>query len=709
GLEQLLYALRRQLHPSLVLGIDPLRLDANTITSDVASFDEACERGELSAAVALYRGPFLDGFYIGDSAEFERWTDTERARLAERYVGALEHLGRQASADGDTRAAIETWRRLVAVDPMSSRATLGLMTALAEAGEAAEAIRQGRAYEALVRGEGAKPTAAIEEQLRRLLAEPRESAGPMPPAAGHAPSTPARAVPVVIARPATRLSRRALAVTAAGLTMLSVALGQRVLSHRPSSRRAAPVGVRSIAVLPLRNLSGDSAQEYFADGITDALITDLGKIAGLRVISRTSSMHYKGTHETLPAIARQLDVDAIVEGSVLRAGSRVRVTAQLVEASSDRHLWAETYERDLRDVLELEDAVARAITNEVQVRVASVSHGSLASGRVRPVDPEAYDSYLRGRSEWNSWTEQSVTSSIVHFERAIQLDSQYAPAWAGLSDAYMGLGGAGVLPTQVAWPKAKAAALRAIQLDDSLSEAHASLAMALAHVDWSWSAAETEFRRAIALDPNNAHAHQMYGEVLEAAGQFDAAIAERRRALLLDPLSPNKQNTLAASLYRAGRYDEALQYFLSVPDPDFISENRHRRIAAIYERRGRLADAMAEWLTALRLSGKQQAVASVEHAYQSSGYAAARRVFLQRDLQEVLRRAQKGYPRPRSLDVAADYALLGDRDRAMAWIDKAAREREWPVMFLSVDDRFEALRSDPRFREVERRIGLIGA
>ena len=701
GLEQLLYALRRQLHPSLFLGVDPLRLNPDAITSDVATFDEACERGDLSAAIPFYRGPFLDGFYIGDAADFERWVEAERARLAERYAGALAQLGQQASAEGDTSAAVDAWRKLVALDPMSSRSTLGLMTALVNAGEPAEAIRQGRAYEVLVRGEGAEPAPAIVALTRRLASEAPASAPPVRPQRDPAN---ARAEPAVRAR-ATRSSRRAISAAAA-LTILSLALGRIGLHHEAPTSRAAPARIQSIAVLPLGNLSGDSAQDYFADGMTDALITDLGKIAGLRVTSRTSSMHYKGTRESLPAIGRQLNVDAIVEGAVQRAGERVRVTAQLILVSSDQHIWAETYERDVRDVLDLEDAIARAITNEVQMRVSSSPHGPVASGRARAVDPDAYDLYLRGRAGWDSWTEHAVKSSIEYFKAAIQRDSDYAPAWAGLSDAYMGLGGANVLPTQVAWPNAKAAALRAIHLDESLSEAHASLAMALAHGDWSWSEAESEFRRAIVLNPSNAYAHQMYGDILEARGRFEEAIGEMRRALELDPLSPNKQSSLAASYYRAGRFDEALKYLLPVPDPDFISENRHRRVAAIYERKGRLKEAVTEWLMALQLSGKQDLVPSVEHAYRTSGYAAARRAYLTGDLRVVLRRAASGYPRPRSLDVAADYALLGDGGRALQWIDRAVRDREWPVMYLNIDDRFESVREDPRFRLLARRIGL---
>jgi TolB-like protein/DNA-binding winged helix-turn-helix (wHTH) protein/Flp pilus assembly protein TadD len=483
------------------------------------------------------------------------------------------------------------------------------------------------------------------------------------------------------------------------------ALAVLTLGYGLLARRAATPRIHSIAVLPLENLSGDSAQEYFAEGMTEALVTRLGKTGGLRVISHTSARHYKGTRETLPEIARRLHVDAVIEGAVLRVGNRVRVTAQLIEASTDRHLWAETYESDLRDVLGLQDAIARAITNEVQIRLSSSQPSPVASTRARPVDPDAYDLYLRGRAEWNEWTEQGSRKGIEYFQRALQKDPGYAPAWAGLSDAYDHLGRFGFLPPRVALSKAKAAALRAIQLDETLSEAHVSLAMVLLQ-ERSWSVGENELQRAIALNPNNSEAHQRYGYALSYRGQFDAAIGAMQRALELDPLSPNKQNSLAATFYRAGRYDEALQYFREVPDPDFNSVSRHRRIAAIYERKGRLGEAMAEWLVALRLSGKQEVAASVERDYRSSGYAAAKRTYLWGDLREARRRAQNDYPRPLSWDIAGDYALLGERDSAFAWLERAFRERDGALAFFTVDDHFYALRSDPRFRDLTRRMGL---
>jgi TolB-like protein/DNA-binding winged helix-turn-helix (wHTH) protein/Flp pilus assembly protein TadD len=501
------------------------------------------------------------------------------------------------------------------------------------------------------------------------------------------------------------MSNRRPLVLAGGLAVaLLLVLGTGGLRDRLRGR-VSSTRIHSIAVLPLRNLSGDSAQEYFAEGMTEALTTRLGKTAGLRVISNTSAMHYKGTHQTMPEIGQELHVDVVVEGAVLRAGNRVRVTAQLVEATTDRYLWAETYERDLRDVLGLQDAIAQAIANEVQIRLSSSQQSPVASTRARPVDPDAYDLYLRGRAEWNEWTEQGSRTSIEYFERAVQKDPSYAPAWAGLSDAYDHLGQFNFLPPQVAWSKAKAAALRAVQLDGTLSEAHVSLASVLLH-EWSWSAGEKELQRAIALNPNNSLAYQRYGYALSFRGQFDTAIGEMQHALELDPLSPGKQNSLAATLFRAGRYDEALQYFHEVPDPDFNSAGRHRRIAAIYERKGRLGEAMAEWLMALRLGGKEEVAASVERDYHSTGYTLAKRTYLRGDLREALRRAQHDYPRPLSWDIAGDYALLGERDSAFDWLERAFREREGPLAFLTIDERFEALRSDPRFRDLARRIGL---
>jgi TolB-like protein/DNA-binding winged helix-turn-helix (wHTH) protein/Tfp pilus assembly protein PilF len=543
------------------------------------------------------------------------------------------------------------------------------------------------------------------ENPRLVETLPRRGYRFIAPVDAEVPSETAQPVPPPEEQAATRKRRRLL--LAGGL---AVAVGALLAANTVGLRarllgRAAAPRIQSIAVLPLGNLSGDSAQDYFAEGMTEALITNLGKNSGLRVISHTSAMHYKGTRETLPEIARQLRVDAVIEGAVLRVGNRVRVTAQLIEASTDRHLWAETYERDLRDVLGLQDAIARAITNEVRLRLASSQQDPAPTSRARPVDPDAYDLYLRGQSEWNARTEQASKRGIEYFLRAVQRDPSFAPAWAGLSDQYDLLGSFNVLPPRVAWPKARAAAERAIQLDETLSEGHVSLGSVLMH-EWSWSAGEKELQQAVALNPNNAMAHQRYGYALSFRGQSDAAIREMQRAVELDPLAPAKRNSLAGVLYQAGRYDEALQYYRDISDPDFNSESRHRRIAAIYERKGMLKKAMAEWLMALRLGGKDEVAASVERRYRSSGYVEAKRTYVRADLRYALQRAENAYPRPAAYTIAGNYALLGERDSAFTWLERAFREREGKLIFLPVDEQWDTLRSDARFRDLARRMGL---
>jgi TolB-like protein/DNA-binding winged helix-turn-helix (wHTH) protein len=501
--------------------------------------------------------------------------------------------------------------------------------------------------------------------------------------------------------PVRRRARWPAAAALAGLfaaLLLELSVGGLRARHRDPG---APHRIQSLAVLPLVNLSGDSTQEYFADGMTEALTANLGRLAELRVISRTSAMHYKGTRDALPEIARQLGVDAVVEGSVVRAGQRVRITTQLIEASTDRHLWSATYERDFRDVLALQDEVVRAITNEVRLTLTAPEGRRASDARV--VDPEAYDAYLRGRAAWNEWTDAGLRRSVVYFEQAIGKDSSYAPAWAGLSDAYQLLSLFGDLPPEVALPRAKAAALRAVALDETVSEAQVSLASVWLG-EWDWVGSQRAVIRAIKLDPNNAMAHQWYGYLLAALSRFDSALAEMRQALALDPLSPNKMNSLGATFYRARRYDEALRYLAEVPDPDANSEVRHRRMAAIYERRGRLGESIAELRSSTTLAGKRDIGALLEREYRRSGFAAAKRAFLWADVRDMERRARQSYPRPLSSDIAADYAQLGEPDRAFAWLERALRAHDHTLMHLKVDDRFDAVRSDPRFAGVLRRL-----
>jgi tetratricopeptide (TPR) repeat protein len=379
----------------------------------------------------------------------------------------------------------------------------------------------------------------------------------------------------------------------------------------------------------------------------------------------------------------------------------VRITANLVQASPEKHVWAESYARDLRDVLALQEEVAGAIANEIKIKLSPQEQARGAS--TRPVDPEALEAYLKGRYEWNKWTAEGAKKSIEYFQRAVQKDPAYAQAWAGLADAYLFLARHGIWPKGPTLQEAKAATLKALELDETLSEGHVSLSMLMIEPEHSWSAAEAELLRAIALNPNNATAHIVHGYQLGARGRFDEAIAEMKRARELDPLSPNSQNALGAAFYWAGRYDEALEQFREAPDPDVNSGIRHQRMAAIYERKGMQKEAIAELLTALRLVGKKELALSVERKYLSSGYAEAKKTFLWGDLRETQRRAKNGGAHAR--EIAALYAQLGEKDRAFEWLDKAFRDGEIPV-YLKVADGFETLRSDPRFQELLRRLGL---
>ncbi len=531
-------------------------------------------------------------------------------------------------------------------------------------------------------------TAHVEDSSTAHPGTPRAKVGALPAEASKGSR-----------RPKVWIAAGAGAILLALLVSLNVGgLRQRFVKTSAARR------IQSIAVLPLENLTGDPSQEYFADGMTDALITDLAQVSALRVISRTSVMRYKGAKRPLAEIARELNVDAVVEGSVVRSSNRVRINAQLIQAVPEHHLWASAYERDLADVVALQGDVARAIATEIQIKLTPQEQTRLA--RAQPLAPEALEAYLKGRYEWNKWTEEGLKKSIEYFEQATQKDSAYAEAWAGLSDAYQLLGLFGFWPPQVALPKAKAAALKALELDETLSEAHVSLSAVLWLQEWSWSAAQKELLRAIALNPNNASAHQTHGYHLSSAARFDEAIAEMKRAKELDPLSPNKQHSLAATLYRAGRYDEALQHFREVPDGDANTERRHRWMAAIYERKGMEKEAIGELLRALRLAGENDLAERVERKYVMSGYSEVKKAFLWGDIREKQKRARNGVVQPSWIYwIAADYALLGEKNKALEWLDKAFREGE-NLIYLKVDNSFEALRPDPRFQDLLRRMGL---
>jgi len=505
-----------------------------------------------------------------------------------------------------------------------------------------------------------------------------------------------------------RLSRYRLPVmVGAGVLALLfiLAYGARWRETLSAETRPRPgtgqQSIQSLAVLPLENLSSDPDQEYFAEGMTDALTTDLAKISTLKVISRTSSMQFKGTKKPLQQIAKELNVDALVEGTVERSGSRVRITAQLIDVRNDRNLWAESYERDLQDVLALQSQVARSIASEIKVDLQPQEQARLAA--VRQVDPEAEIAYLRGRYEMDKWTREGFKEGFRYFQQAVQGDPGLAEAWAGLSDAYFEWGESGIAPKAETLPKARAAAQKALELDETLSEAHVSVATITAAHGPMPSVAEKELQRAIALDPSNSRAHQVYGIYLRLYGRLDQSLAELGRSEELDPLTPKKKNNLGVALYFVGRYDEALEWFHQVPDPDLDSERRHRRMAEIYEHKRMQKEAIAEFVASLRFGGKADLAARVERSYLSSGYAEAKEMLLRGEVNWAEKQAKSGTVPENAFWIARDYAILGDKNKAIGWLDTAYQNRTGGGEDYMFDPQLADLRSDPRVQELARR------
>src|SRR5271154_336175 len=484
------------------------------------------------------------------------------------------------------------------------------------------------------------------------------------------------------------------------IVALALVLCLAILSvWRFRSQTPSPTGIRSLAVLPLDNLSGEASQNYFADGMTDELITDLAQISALRVISRTSVMVYKGARKPLPQIARELSVDAVVEGTVLRSGDRVRITAQLIEASTDKHLWSQSYEGDLRDTLTLQKKVASAIADQIRINLTSQEQAALKS--VKVVNPEAYESYLKGRYFWNKRTADGLKAALAYFNQAIEEDPKYAQAYSGLADTYALLGDwqYAVMTPKEALPKAKAAAMKALELDDGLSEAHNSLAFCLEGFDWDFASAEKEFRRAIDLNPGYATAHHWYSWHLSLLGRNTEAIAEMRKAENLDPLSLIINADLAELLLIAHFPDESIQQSRKTIEMDPNFALAHNQLGQGYLEKHMFGEAIAEIQEAIQLSGGSPTfTANLARAYAASGRKAA----AMEQLNDLKKRSASGDPH--SSEIAMIYAALGNNDQAMTWLEKSYEERFNPGVLLRPG--FDPLRSDPRFRDLVRRIGL---
>jgi TolB-like protein/DNA-binding winged helix-turn-helix (wHTH) protein/Tfp pilus assembly protein PilF len=457
--------------------------------------------------------------------------------------------------------------------------------------------------------------------------------------------------------------------------------------------------IKSLAVLPMKNFSGDPAQEFFADGMTDALIAGLSQIKAVRVISRTSIMHYKGTSETLPQIARELGVDGIVEASVIRSGSRVRITTQLIDAREDRHLWARNYERDMTDVLALQSELVQAIAGEIRVQLTPQENERLKA--TRRVNPEAYEAYLKGHFYWNKRAGQDITKGIEYFQHAIKIDPDYALAYVGLANSYVLLPDIGDARPREAIPKARAAAAKAIEIDNVLAEAHAPLAYVSAYYDYDWAGAEREFKRAIELDPGDATAHHWYALCLLFMGRRDEATAEIERARSLDPLSLPINTSVGTVLLYSRHYDSAIEQYRKTleMDPNFVQA--HDYLGNAYLLKGMYEQAIAEFQKAANLSGGQvRCVAGLGRAYAAAGKQEQARTILEK----LKKRAQQSYVS--RYELALIYTSLGEKEQAFAWLEQAYEERDRRLLELRSGPQVDPLRSDQRFQVLLRRMNF---
>jgi TolB-like protein/DNA-binding winged helix-turn-helix (wHTH) protein/Tfp pilus assembly protein PilF len=493
--------------------------------------------------------------------------------------------------------------------------------------------------------------------------------------------------------------RRVAAVVCA----LTLTAGAFVTARRLRlpTRGTDPKPIRSIAVVPLRNLSGDSSQDYFAEGITDALITNLAQIKSLRVISRTSVVPYANSGKSLSQIAGELNVDSVVEGAVVVSGDRVRIDARLNRAGDEQHLWAKSYDRRLSNILMLQNEVARDIASEIRAELSPLEKNRLA--QVQSIDPEAYELYLRGRYCWNKRTDEGYDKAIEFFERAIAVQPGYAQAYAGLADAYALIGvlkQRGLSHAQTI-SLARSTALKALALDDTVAEAHASLASIAYVYDWDWPLAEKEFIRAIDLNPNYATAHHWYAYYLMSRGKMDESLAEIRLARQLDPQSLIINSDVGQLLYTARRYDEAIEVERRTLEMDATLPWPHRWMGLSYLAKRDFSEAIAELQTNARMANDEPgSLAILGMAYAQSDHPDEAKQIL-RQIRALPAERYDSMP-----DVAWLLASLDEKDQAFGWLERSYAARARGLKGLAVIPYLDDFRSDPRFQDLQRRVGL---
>ncbi|MGQ0641058.1 MAG: BTAD domain-containing putative transcriptional regulator [Gemmatimonadaceae bacterium] len=713
------YRINQELGSDTILAVgDELRLDCLTVGCDVTEFENAIAENDFACAATIYAGPFLDGFFLSECVELERWIEQERDRLARAYLAVVEALGDAASSAGDRERAVEWWRRAATLDPYHSKIALRLMQALAAAGNRPGALQHAQIHAALVRSDfGTEPDKELQDYAERLKRgdEPPAARGSAPTAARPAPAPvaiPNAEAPSAVTRPAPPLEPAPKAATrsragwlVAGVIALIGVVVALVMRPAPSEPGAALASLgsdslQSIAVLPFVNLSADPENEYFADGITDELTTALDRVEGLKVAARTSAFAFKGKPADIREVAERLRVRSVVEGSVRKDGRRLRIAARLIDASTGYRLWSEEYDREMQDVLTVQAEIARAIASALRQRIV-VAEPNEQLTRDISRDPDAYELFLKGRYAWHRRTEQSLREARDFFEAAVARVPSYARAWAGLGDAYAVSAFYDYMPPREGYPRAEEAAKRALALDSTLAGPHATLGYVNLYYHWNWPVAEREFERSITFAPEYSTAHQWYGNFLTAMGRFAEAKAAFARATEAEPLSLIASAGSGWSRFYARAYDEAEQHFAHTLDLEPNYELAHLWRGQTYDVQGRPTQALAATLRAVQLSGRSSlTLAAFAHALAKAGQGdSARRL-----LREIEGRAPARYVP--TYEIAKVYLALGDTARALERFERAYRERSHSMALLKVDPQLDGMERHPRYAVLLERVGL---
>jgi TolB-like protein/DNA-binding SARP family transcriptional activator len=707
SLEQLMYAIRNSIDEAVFAGVNPVRLNREMVSSDVGDFLDALESGDLEVAIGKYGGPFLDGFYLSDAPEFEQWLSTERARLERSYSDALERLAQSAEAAQDHASAVRWWRMLAETDPVSSKNATGLIRALMNAGDHAAALQYAEHYEAVVTqelGTSAGPAVAnlVAEVRAKAKTEPVTASRPAPVLPRFKPI----AAPVPVGAPPSdqpqpqRAPRRRSAPYVIGGMLILVLIATALWLRATRGERRPPVatGEPSIAVLPFTNVTGDQHDAALVDGLTEEMIAVLAKIRNLRVIARTSAFAFRNSNVGVRRIGDSLGVSNLLEGSVQKVGTQLRVQVRLVDARDGSTRWSETYDRELKDIFSVQSEIAGAVARELDLRLGESALARIEHGSTRNI--AAYELYLRGNNQTLLRSDSGVRAGLEYFRQAIALDPNYAAAYAGLARLQGRVAvNDTVLPRRDRLALAEKAALKAVALDDSSGDAHAALS-AVRRENYDMASAESELMRAVSLEPTNPRFREWLVQLYIVTERPAEALAQARGALELDPLSPTANAELAHALLANDRCDEALAQLdkLKSLRPPLL---RAGSIAAqCYARKKMWPQAIAE-LQQISANAGTQGQAKLGYLLARAGRTDEAR----RTLAALLDRSRR--INGRAFDVATVYAGLGENDQAFKWLDKALDDRSLDA--LNVDymlTTMDGLWPDPRFDALRGRLGL---